>query len=86
MQGETAKGAKNLQTTFNILNNILPCNKNFFKWGKSETKSCSVCQGEESISHLLFSCFHVRPLREVVNGVLLPGETVSHSTIIFDMT
>ena len=40
-------------------------------------------QEEESISHLLFYCKHARPFWEVVNDVLLPGQTVSHYMIIF---
>ena len=51
--------------------------------GKKDLKLCSFCQEEESISHLLFYCIHVRPLCEVVNDVLLPGETVSHDMTNF---
>ena len=53
------KDKKLAETNIKILNNILPCNKNLHKWGKSETKLCYICGEEESISHLLYRCRHV---------------------------
>ena len=38
------------ETNFKILNNILPCNRNLRKWGKSDTDLCCFCQEEENIS------------------------------------
>ena len=46
-------------------------------------RNCAIFQEEDSISHLLFYCRHVRPFWEVVIDVLLPGQTVSHYMIIF---
>ena len=50
------KDKKLAETNFKILNNILPCNRNLFKCGKSDTNLCHFCQEEESVSHLLFEC------------------------------
>ena len=38
------------ETNIKILNNILPCNRNLSKWGKSDTALCLFCQEEESVT------------------------------------
>ena len=48
------KDKKLAATNFKILNNILPCNRNLRKWGKSDTDLCCFCQEEDNISHLLY--------------------------------
>ena len=50
------KDKKLAETNFKILNNILPCNRNLFKWGKCDTNLCHFCQEEESVGHLLLEC------------------------------
>ena len=69
--------------TSKILNNILPCNRNLLKWGKSETNLCCFCQEEETISHLLFYCTYAESIWEVVNNTLLHGENATHDMILF---
>ena len=54
------KDRKLAETNFIILNNILPCNTNLHKWGKSDTKLCCFCQEDETVSHLLFECVYAR--------------------------
>ena len=39
------KDKKLAETNFKILNNILPCNRNLLKWGKSETNLCCFLSG-----------------------------------------
>ena len=77
------KDKKLAETNFKILNNILPCNRNLRKWGKSDTDLCCFCQEEEDISHLLYFCVHVKPIWEIVNNVILPGEFISHDMVTF---
>ena len=50
---KAVKDKKLAETNFKILNNILPCNRNLLKWGKSETSLCCFCQEEETISHFI---------------------------------
>ena len=77
------KDKKLAETNFKILNNILPCNRNLLKWGKSETNLCCFCQEEETISHLLFYCTYAKSIWEVVNNALLHGENVTHDMVLF---
>ena len=52
---------KNLaETIFKILQNIHQCNLYLFKWRRSDTKLCSLCQDEESVSHLIFACYYAK--------------------------
>ena len=77
------KDKKLAETNFKILNNILPCNRNLRKWGKSDTYLCCFCQEEENISHLLYFCVHVKPIWEIVNNVIPPGAYISHDMVMF---
>ena len=77
------KDKKLAETNFKILNNILPCNRNLYKWGKSDTDMCYFCQEQESISHLLFYCTRVKPIWEIASNVLLYDESISHDVVIF---
>ena len=77
------KDKKLAETNFKILNNILPCNQNLLKWGRSDTNLCCFCQEEETISHLLFYCTHAESIWDVVNNALLPGESVTHDMVLF---
>ena len=76
------KDKKIAETNFKILNNILPCNRNLFKWGKSDTNLCHFCQEEESVSHLLFECTYAQKVWKLVNDVFQLGE-ISHDDVIF---
>ena len=80
---EVLKDKKLAETNFKILNNILPCNRNLLKWGKSETNLCYFCQEEETISHLLYYCTYAESIWEIVNNALLPGENVTHDMVLF---
>ena len=77
------KDMKLAETNFKILNNILPCNRNLFKWGKTDTNLCCFCQEEESISHLLFYCPYVKSIWCLVSRILFDGEPISHNMVIF---
>ena len=70
-------------TSFKILNNILPCNTNLHKWGKSDTKLCCFCQEDETVSHLLFECVYAGKVWKFVNDVLQVGDVISHDDVIF---
>ena len=77
------KDKKLAETNFKILNNILPCNRNLLKWGKSETNLCCFCQEEKTISHSLFYCTYAKSIWEVVNNALSHGENVTHDMVLF---
>ena len=77
------KDEKLAETNFKILNNILPCNTNLHKWGKSDTKLCCFCQEDETVSHLLFECVYARKVWTFVNDVLQVGDVISHDNVIF---
>ncbi len=79
------KDKKLSETSFKILNNILPCNRNLYKWGKSETKMCSFCQEEENISHLLYSCTYAQYIWSIVTRSLDSEKYVTHDTVIFGL-
>ena len=81
---KNVKDKKIVETNFKILNNILPCNRNLFKWGKSNTNLCHFCQEEESASHLLFECTYAQNVWKLVNDVFQLGEIISHDDVIFD--
>ena len=74
------------ETNFKILNNILPCNRNLLKWGKSDTKLCSFCQVEESISHLLYHCQYAQSIWNLIQRALVNFDcdiNISHDLVIF---
>ena len=50
------KDKKLSEFNFKVLSNILPCNSNLVKWRKRDSGVCSICNVEETIEHLLFSC------------------------------
>ncbi|MCP3953594.1 MAG: hypothetical protein GY697_15460, partial [Desulfobacterales bacterium] len=50
------KDKKLSEFNFKVLSNILPCNYNLVKWRKRESGLCSICDVEETIEHLLYSC------------------------------
>lgn len=78
------KDKKLSETNFKILNNILPCNRNLYKWGKRDTVLCDICQEEETISHLLYYCRYAQTVWSVINQVF--GNEygdISHDNVIF---
>ena len=77
------KDKKLAETNFKILNNILPCNRNLFKWGKSDTNLCLFCQEEESVSHLLYDCIYAQKIWKLVNDVFHLRHAISHDDVIF---
>ncbi len=77
------KDMKLAETNFKILNNILPCNRNLYKWGKCESNVCYLCHEEESVSHLLYECKHVQPLWKVVSRGIFGAKHISHNMVIF---
>ena len=77
------KDKKLAETNFKILNNILPCNRNLFKWGKSDTNLCLFCQEEESMSHLLYDCIYAQKIWKLVNDVFHLRHAISPDDVIF---
>ena len=75
------KDKKLAETSYKILNNILPCNKLLFKWGKIETPLCPFCNEEESISHLLFYCSNAQQIWNYVHRAL--NLDITHDMVIF---
>jgi len=71
------------ETSFKILNNILPCNKHLFKWGKNATPLCSFCNEEECISHLLFECTNSQNIWNLVSNIL--NIDITHNMVIFGL-
>jgi len=69
------------ETNFKILQNILPCNLNLFKWKRSDTKLCSLCQEEESVSHLIFACYYAKNIWNIVQQAL--NMSITHDMVIF---
>ena len=49
----TIKDNKLAETNFKILNGILPCGVNLIRWKKATNSECSICEQQESISHML---------------------------------
>ena len=41
---------------FKVLQNILPCNSNLVKWRKAQSRLCRICNVDENLMHMLFSC------------------------------
>ena len=75
------KDKKLAETSYKILNNILPCNKHLCKWGKIETTLCSICNEEETISHLLFHCSNAQQIWNYIHRAL--NIDVTHDMVIF---
>ena len=69
------------QMNFKILNNILPCDRNLSKRGKSDKDLCSLCQ-EESVSHLLCDNMCTK-IWKLVNDVFHLGHAISHDNVLF---
>ena len=75
------KDKKLVETNFKILQNILPCNKNLFRWKLSTSENCTICGNVESISHLLFECNYAQSIWKDVHKCL--GLNVSLEMILF---
>ena len=52
------KDKKISEFNFKLLNNILPCKKNLFKWKIMSNSQCGYCGKEENAEHMLFLCAH----------------------------
>ena len=50
------------ETNFKILQNILPCNANLFRWKKINTNNCALCANVESVSHLIYECSYAKEI------------------------
>ena len=80
---KNVKDKKLAETNFKILNNILPCNRNLFKWRKSETSLCYFCKEEETISHLLYECTYAKQIWNAAKILLDCENMVTHDMVIF---
>ena len=54
---------------FKLLHGILPCNKNLMKWKVRFNSVCDVCDETQTIVHLLYDCYYVKPLWKVIDNV-----------------
>ena len=59
------KEIKLKEFNFKLLHGILPCNKNVKRWRIKESEQCDVCNMPQTIEHLLFKCYYVKPLWRV---------------------
>ena len=41
---------------FKVLSNILSCRKKLYKWHVTQNANCMLCNSEETVEHLLFTC------------------------------
>ena len=48
--------AKLAEFNFKILYNILPCNRNLYKWKITKTDQCEMCNCMDVIHHMLIDC------------------------------
>ena len=55
---------------FKVINGILPCNVNLVRWRKGNTKKCNICNGDESIEHLLYYCKYASAIWESFSETL----------------
>ena len=63
------KEIKLKEFNFKLLHGILPCNKNLKRWRIKESEQCDVCNMPQTIEHLLFKCYYVKPLWRVVESL-----------------
>ena len=63
------KEIKLKEFNFKLLHGILPCNKNLKRWQIKESEQCDVCNMPQTIEHLLFNCYYVKPLWRVVESL-----------------
>ena len=47
---------------YKLIYGILPCNKNLEKWKIISNNKCDVCNGIQTIEHLLFQCHYAQKL------------------------
>ena len=66
-----------------MLHNILPCGTNLKRWKIKESSICSICQIDQDITHLLYTCRHVRHVWLRINNVLARNVRATH--VIFGM-
>jgi hypothetical protein len=77
------KDKKLAETYFKILNNILPCNKHLYKWGKCDSKLHYFCNEEESISQILYECNYARQIWKIVKHVFLKDNDITLDMVLF---
>ena len=47
---------------YKIVNRILNCGTNLYKWKLKDSPTCGYCNNIDTIEHHLFSCFYAKPL------------------------
>ncbi len=77
------KDKKLAETYFKILNNILPCNRNLYKWGKTDSMLCYFCNENETISHLLFECTYAKNVWRLIQNVFFIDKEITHDMVLF---
>jgi len=66
---ELVKEIKLREFNFKIIHGILPCNLNLYRWKIRISNECDVCKESQSIEHLLYNCYYVKPLWDVIEKV-----------------
>lgn len=54
---------------YKMIYGILPCNKNLHKWRIRSSNSCDICGQVQTIEHLLFQCYYVKPLWSEIDRI-----------------
>ena len=55
---------------FKTIHQILICGKIFSKWESNVSQNCNLCNKEDDISHMLFTCVMVRNVWKGVSNIL----------------
>ena len=55
------------ELNFKLLHGILPCSKNLMNWKIRPDGVCDVCDETQTIVHLLYDCYYVKPLWKVTD-------------------
>ncbi len=74
------KEIKLKEFNFKVLHGILACNYNLMKWKIRLDNTCDVCNNPQTIRHLLYDCYYVKPLWQLMNNVF--GLNVSFEQIL----
>lgn len=64
------KDVKLAETNYKVLQNILPCGENLFKWKKRDSALCPICNVKENVMHLIYECNYANKIWTFVKNVL----------------
>ena len=55
---------------YKVLNSILACKSNLYKWKKTTNSNCDLCGTHQDIIHLLYSCGEINNIWQYIQGKL----------------